>query len=59
LSQHQPNDELVLTAPERDMSDVAPLVIEVIESAFELDARLVADARVGTNWLEMERFFAG
>ncbi|HVO68666.1 MAG TPA: DNA polymerase I [Aggregatilineaceae bacterium] len=52
----QVHDELVLEAPDRELDRVAPLVIEVMESAFTLDAPLVADASVGTNWMEMERW---
>ena len=38
----------------KDVIDaVTPLVIEVMEAAFVLDAPLVADAKVGQNWLEM------
>ena len=49
----QVHDELVLETPEEAVDRIAPLVIEVMESAFELDAPLVADARVGPNWAEM------
>jgi DNA polymerase-1 len=52
----QVHDELVLDVPDGELNRVAPLVIEVMESAFKLDAPLVADARVGTNWAEMERY---
>jgi DNA polymerase I len=49
----QVHDELVLEVPDGELDAVTPLVIEVMEAAFELDARLVADAKVGQNWLEM------
>jgi DNA polymerase-1 len=52
----QVHDELVLEAPDRELDRVAPLVIDVMESAFKLDAPLVADASVGTNWMEMKRW---
>jgi len=52
----QVHDELVLEVPDGELDRVAPLVIEVMESAFTLDAPLVADASVGTNWMEMERW---
>ncbi len=51
----QVHDELVLEVPEDEVLRVAPLVIETMESAFQLDAPLVADARVGQNWAEMEK----
>lgn len=54
----QVHDELVLEVPEDELDTVAPLVVEVMEAAFELDAPLVADARVGQNWLEMARWGA-
>ncbi len=49
----QVHDELVLEGPEDEIDRLAPLVVEVMESAFELDAPLRADARVGKNWAEM------
>lgn len=49
----QVHDELVLEGPDEEMEHVAPLVVEVMESAFTLDAPLRADARVGQNWAEM------
>jgi DNA polymerase-1 len=52
----QVHDELVLEVPDEELDAVAPLVIDVMESAFKLDAPLVADARVGMNWLEMEKW---
>jgi DNA polymerase-1 len=52
----QVHDELVLEVPEAELDRVAPLVVEIMEAAYPLDARLVADARVGQNWLEMEKF---
>jgi DNA polymerase-1 len=55
----QVHDELVLEAPEDEVDAVAPLVVQIMESAFDLDARLVAEARVGGNWAEMEGFGAG
>ncbi|HML23138.1 MAG TPA: DNA polymerase I [Aggregatilinea sp.] len=49
----QVHDELVLEGPDEEMDRVAPLVIDVMESAFKLDAPLRADARIGQNWAEM------
>ncbi|MCD4686197.1 MAG: DNA polymerase I [Anaerolineae bacterium] len=51
----QVHDELVLEVPDAELDAVTPLVIEVMEAAFVLDAPLVADAKVGQNWLEMGR----
>ncbi len=55
----QVHDELVLEVPDDELSRVAPLVIEVMEAAFKLDAPLAADANVGPNWAEMERWERG
>jgi len=52
----QVHDELVLEVPEPELSEVAPLVVAIMESAFTLDVPLVADARVGFNWAEMEPY---
>ena len=52
----QVHDELVLEVPDDEVDVVAPLVIEVMEAAFELDAKLVAEAQVGTNWAELEKW---
>jgi len=52
----QVHDELVLEVPDDELDTVAPLVIEVMESAFTLDAPLVADANVGPNWAEMTKW---
>ena len=49
----QVHDELVLEGPDEEMTRIAPLVIEVMESAFTLDAPLRADARIGPNWAEL------
>ncbi len=50
----QVHDELVLETPEEEIETVAPLVVEVMEGAYPLDAPLKVDAKVGQNWLEME-----
>ncbi|MGQ9628653.1 MAG: DNA polymerase I, partial [Anaerolineae bacterium] len=50
----QVHDELVLEAPEEEVEEVAPLVKEIMEGAFKLDAPLKVDLKVGKNWLEME-----
>ena len=52
----QVHDELVLEVPEDELDRVAPLVVEVMEAAFKLDAPLAADANVGPSWAEMERW---
>jgi DNA polymerase-1 len=49
----QVHDELVLEAPEDELGRVAPLVVEIMENAYSLNAPLKVDAKVGRNWLEM------
>jgi DNA polymerase-1 len=51
----QVHDELVLEVPEEEVDAVSPLVAEIMEGAFALDAPLKVDMKVGPNWLEMER----
>jgi DNA polymerase-1 len=50
----QVHDELVLEVPEDEVDTVAALVKEIMEGAFQLDAPLRVDMKVGENWLEME-----
>ncbi len=50
----QVHDELILEAPESELEIVAPLVKSTMEGAFQLDAPLKVDMKVGRNWLEME-----
>ena len=49
----QVHDELVVEAPGREVETVAPLMRQVMESAFDLRVPLKADIRVGQNWEEM------
>jgi DNA polymerase-1 len=50
----QVHDELVLEVPEGEMDVTAPLVSQVMESAFPLRVPLKADLKSGSNWFEME-----
>ena len=50
----QVHDELIVEAPDEEVATVAPLMREVMEDAFELEAPLKADLKVGQNWEEME-----
>jgi DNA polymerase-1 len=50
----QVHDELVLEVPEEELGEVRPLVVETMEGAYQLDAPLKVDAKVGRNWLDME-----
>ncbi|MEA3400955.1 MAG: DNA polymerase I [Armatimonadota bacterium] len=49
----QVHDELVLEVPEGEVEEVAGLIEEVMESAFELNVPLVVDVSAGTNWRDM------
>ena len=49
----QVHDELVLEVPRRELPEVTSLVVDTMEGAYQLDAPLKVDARVGKNWLDM------
>ncbi len=48
----QVHDELVLEVPEEELDEVAPLVVDTMEGAYQLDAPLKVDAKVGRDWLD-------
>jgi DNA polymerase I len=50
----QVHDELVLEAPEAELSQVVKLTHEMMCHAFELKVPLGVEIGVGQNWLEME-----
>jgi len=50
----QVHDELVFEVPKDELARVAPLVREIMEGAFPLDAPLKVDMKVGANWEEMD-----
>ena len=52
----QVHDELVLEVPEKELEPVARLVKTTMEGAYKLDAALVADTKVGRNWLDMNEY---
>jgi len=49
----QVHDELVVETPDEELETVAPLIRTTMEKAFQLDAPLKADLKVGQNWEEM------
>ena len=49
----QVHDELVLETPIKEMEEVVPLVVETMESAYELKAPLRAEPEYGPNWYDM------
>ncbi|MFQ5420354.1 MAG: DNA polymerase, partial [Anaerolineae bacterium] len=52
----QVHDEVVLEVPDAEVSQVVPLVRQVMVDAFELSVPLKVDVEVGQNWLEMEKY---
>ena len=55
----QVHDELVLEVDETRLKDVATLVKQTMEEAFELDVPVVADLRTGANWEDMAEYGIG
>ena len=51
----QVHDELVLEVPRDEVSSVARIVREVMEGVYALRVPLVADLKLGPNWLEMSK----
>jgi DNA polymerase-1 len=52
----QVHDELVLEVRREELDEVARLVIDTMEGAYELDAPLQVETQVGENWLEMSDY---
>jgi len=50
----QVHDELIVEGPEDEIEAAIPLVCEVMENAFELDAPLEVDLKMGHNWEDMD-----
>lgn len=50
----QVHDELVLECPTGEIAKVAPMVRNIMEQAYKLDAPLQVDVKVGANWDEMK-----
>ncbi len=48
----QIHDELVVECPEEDAEQVRDLLVDVMESAMNLNVPIVADAAIGSNWFE-------
>lgn len=51
----QVHDELIVEAPEGEVETATQLMCDVMESAFDLDAPLEVDLKIGQNWEEMDR----
>ncbi len=52
----QVHDELVLEVPESELQTTRDLVVNVMESAYMMDAPLRANASYGDNWRDMTSF---
>jgi DNA polymerase-1 len=50
----QVHDEIVLQVPEAELPVVAPLVVETMESAYQLKAPLKAEPEVGRDWYDLK-----
>ena len=48
----QIHDELVVETPESEAESVKEFLVEVMESAMDLDVPIVADASIGSNWAQ-------
>jgi DNA polymerase-1 len=49
----QVHDEIVLQTPEAELADVASLVVETMEAAYELAAPLKAEPEYGRDWYDL------
>jgi len=52
----QVHDELIVEAPDEEIARTVPLMCDVMEDAFVLDAPLTVDLKIGQNWEEMDPF---
>jgi len=52
----QVHDELLLEAPESEVAQLIPLLIETMEGALALDVPLTVEAKTGLRWDEMQRW---
>ena len=55
----QVHDELIIESPEDEVESTSLLMREVMEDAFELDAPLKVDLKMGKNWEEMNPISIG
>lgn len=52
----QVHDELLLEAPDCEVEQLIPLLIETMEGALALDVPLTVEAKTGLRWDEMQRW---
>jgi DNA polymerase-1 len=48
----QIHDELVLEAPQSEAESVRDFLVDVMESALDLDVPIIADASIADNWAD-------
>jgi DNA polymerase-1 len=48
----QVHDELIFEASRDEAPKIAPIVKEIMETAYPMNVPIVADVRIGQNWLE-------
>jgi DNA polymerase-1 len=49
----QVHDELVFEVPRREVDELRPLVVHLMENAFPMTVPLKVEARIGPNWQDM------
>lgn len=54
----QVHDEIVLQAPAAEVPALVPLVVETMESAYELLAPLKAEPEIGQDWYDLRKWTA-
>ena len=50
----QVHDELVFEGPEREIPELRPLVVEIMENALQLSVPLKVEVKTGRNWAQLE-----
>ena len=52
----QVHDELVFEIAEKKVKEVVPDILKIMGSVYKLKVPLVAAAKVGENWEQMQRY---
>lgn len=50
----QVHDELILEVPGQELTQVAPLVCEIMQSSFDLKVPITVELKAGPNWADMK-----
>jgi DNA polymerase-1 len=51
----QVHDELIFEAPDGELEKAVKVIKDIMEHALELSVPLVTEARLGSNWGELEK----